>query len=140
LWAQLGRYDMCALSIESWLAEGSHDAVAEPPLNVRTRGSAIRALLKRRGVAPRAVAEFEAIDEELRIVLSRHEIAARNCATVPAFGEVPAGNPRDWYEFSSVSDGELLFFIDAIERDILAAASLYIRLADLAAFLGRTRN
>jgi hypothetical protein len=140
LWAQLGRFDMCALSIESWLDGGSHDAAPEPLLNVRTRGSAIRALLKRRGVAPRVVAEFEAIDEELGLVLSRHEIAARNCAIVPAFGQLPTGNPRDWYEFNSVSDGELLFFIDAIERDILAAASLYIRLADFAAFLGRTRN
>jgi hypothetical protein len=56
---------------------------------------------------------------------------------VPAFelsatSSLPA-NPRDWYEYESASDRKLLFFIEAVERDILSVASLYIRLSNFAA-------
>jgi hypothetical protein len=62
-------------------------------------------LLVLKGVAPLAIAQFAAINTELVDVLDRHEIAAKNCAVVPAF-KMPVtpslpGNPPDWYEYES---------------------------------------
>jgi sigma-B regulation protein RsbQ len=137
--AHLGRYDMYALAIARWL-DDTPDATAAPsPVNVRTRGTVIKALLARKAVAPGVLAQFVEINAELIDVLDRHEIAAKNCAVVPAFKlsvtpSLPA-NPRDWYEYESASDQELLFFIEAIERDILSVAALYIRLSNFAAML-----
>lgn len=134
--AHLGRYDMYALAITRWLDEGTDPITLSPPINVRTRGAIIKALLLRRRTLKGMIAQFEAIDAELIEVLDRQEIAAKNSAVVPAFklsaAQSTPGNPRDWYEYASASDEELLFFIDAIERDILSVASLYARLADFA--------
>jgi sigma-B regulation protein RsbQ len=133
--AHLGRYDMYALAITRWLDDASNTAA-----NVRTRGAIIKALLLQRRTATAVIAHFEAIDAELMDVLDRHEIAAKNCAVVPAFKlsatRALRANPRDWYEYATASDQELLFFIDAVERDILSVASLYARLADFATILG----
>lgn len=137
--AHLGRYDMYALAIATWLNDPPSGVDGSSPLNVRTRGAAIKALLVLKGVAALAIAQFAAINTELVDVLDRHEIAAKNCAVVPAFkmSVTPSlpGNPRDWYEYESASDQELLFFVDAMERDILSVASLYVRLSNFAAML-----
>ena len=137
--AHLGRYDMYALAIAKWLDDASNTAAARSPFNVRTRGAVIKSLLVRKNSAPEAIAQFNAIDAELVGVLDRHEISAKNCAVVPAFRlsrtqALPA-NPRDWYEYELASDQELLFFIDAIERDILSVTSLYVRLSNFATIL-----
>ena len=130
---------MYALSISKWLDKGAERHAAADLSNVRTRGAFIRSSLVRSHETLGVISQFDAINTELLAVLHRQEIAARNCAIVPAFGlsvgtPMPA-NPREWYEYDSASDQELLFFIDAIEREILSIASLYVRLCEFGRLL-----
>lgn len=135
LMAHLGRYDMHALALETWLRSSLGEIASRQPAMLRTRGAHIKALLQRTAVEGQLVLEFEAIDRELVALLSRHEIAAKNMAIVPALAlhaNRPPPYPKEWYEFDAASDQELLFFIDAIERDVLAVAALCLRLCHFA--------
>jgi hypothetical protein len=85
------------------------------PMSLRTRGAVIRALLESVPIAMGAIKQFEDIHQRLLDIVDRHEIAARNCAVIST---------------------QRLLFIDVIEKDILSAAPLYIRLSNWASILG----
>ena len=146
-YAHLGRYDMHALTIATWLGGLMPTVLLETPVNVRTRGCQIKKLLAQAPIKPAMYREFEEIVQELQNILDRHDTAAQNCAVIPAL-VVPrmhggSKNPKNWYEYDSASDQELLFFIDAIERDILLIAALCLRLSTFAeklSDLGRPRT
>jgi sigma-B regulation protein RsbQ len=144
LMAQLGRFDMHALATERLLNDLT-DARQGSALTIHSRGDAILATMRERGLPNHIVAEFAAIQVALLEVLHRHEIAARNSAVIPHLISAPtkgpariAANPRSWYEFGNASDEELAFFVDAMERDIAKVASLYLRLADCAVQVKRS--
>jgi hypothetical protein len=135
--AYLGRYDMYAVLLENLLTpNGPREPAAR--LTVRTRGAAISRLLRLRRLPEKIHADFRAIDDELQILLERHEIAARNPAQHGKQPPPPFPNPspsppvRDWFDLGSADEATIQRFIDAVERDILQAVKLYIRLAAVA--------
>jgi hypothetical protein len=137
--AYFGRYDMYAVLLENMLSSGGQRDPAAPRLTVRTRGASIAHWLHLRRLPDKIRADFSSIDAELQVILDRHEIAARNPATLakqppkssPGATQ-PAASERDWYDMANADPATIEKFIAAIERDILQAVKLYIRLAAVA--------
>jgi hypothetical protein len=137
--AYLGRYDMYAVLLENLLLSNGQRDPAASRLTLRTRGATIARLLHLRRLPDKIQADFSAIDEELRVILERHEISARNPAPLGKQPK-PQGNPpvpaapteRDWFDVANADDATIEKFIAAMERDILLVVKLYIRLAAVA--------
>jgi hypothetical protein len=137
--AYLGRYDMYAVLLENMLTPNGQRDPAAPRLTVRTRGAVISRLLHLRRLPDKIQADFRTIDEELQVLLERHEISARNPAPLARQPPKSVPNPSpsadavsDWYDMANADEATIQKSIDAIERDILQAVKLYIRLAAVA--------
>jgi hypothetical protein len=143
--AYLGRYDMYAVLLENLLIPNGKRDPAAPRSTLRTRGASIIGLLQLRRLPDKVQADFRAIDAELQVLLDRHEISARHPApvgrqplkpvpdvTTPAAAAAPAQPERDWYDVATADDATIEKFIAVMERDILHAVKLYIRLAAVA--------
>jgi sigma-B regulation protein RsbQ len=137
----LGRYDMYALALQTLLNQLLGEADHQR-LTLRTRGAEIIHLM--RGLTPETRAHFIVTDLELRKVLDRHEISARNGAVLPGLAAVSIDSrwfatrkSRDWFDQSNSSLEDTRTSLEAVERDILKVVSLCFRVSNCALAVGR---
>jgi hypothetical protein len=147
LHAHFGRFDMYAVAIADVLATANR--FLEPPdVTIENRGSHIVQLLEARGVEPRLRSEFARIYTELKIILARHVVAARNAAIIEPDVDPPRisspsaprsqAKVRDWFEQGeATSVAEITMFVELMEREIVRMAALTLRLAAFALDLKR---
>jgi sigma-B regulation protein RsbQ len=138
---QLGRYDMYALSLQTLLRK-KNVRVDHERLTLRTRGAEIIRLMQ--DMPPETRAQFILIDLELRKVLDRHEISARNGAALPGLSAASIDsrwfaerNARDWFDQANNSVQDMRRWLEVVERDILKLVSLCFRMSNCALAVGR---
>ena len=139
-YASLGRVDMLNLGIQRWLARivPGQELCAE--MNVRTRDAEILRMLESCSSEGTCTA-FGELNSVLLSIVARHEITARN-SCLPAhlmFSEEaeahPLAAPKDWFDYAQATEAELLFFIDALDREIMNLVSLRRKLVDWSVLL-----
>jgi sigma-B regulation protein RsbQ len=138
LLSHLGRYDMHALALAELFAGRQRLGDAALRYTVRTRGDAILKWMREFSIPKQIIGEFADIQNELWVVLDRHEISAQHSASrSSSVREAHQACARDWYDFENADDDDLYSVIDSIERDIVKVTSLYLRISDLVAPLKR---
>ena len=133
--AHLGRYDMYALTIASWLDSRKRVPRPSATFTIRTRGEAILSRLRFFAVPENTMVEFDNINQQLLSVLGRQEIAATREASIPALRDgainrtTRVRSHSAWYDYLGASDRVLQQSVASMEGDIAAVVSLYLRLA-----------
>jgi sigma-B regulation protein RsbQ len=141
---QLGRYDMYALSLHTFLKQALDEA-DDQRQTLRTRGAEIIRLMGH--LPPETRAHFIVTDLELRKVLDRHEISARHGAVIPGLAAASidsrwfaARKSRDWFDQANSSLEDIRLSLEAVERDILKVVSLCFRVSICALAIARTMH
>jgi hypothetical protein len=139
LMANLGRYDMHAVTLANLLGGDVAMSPAAIPSTISTRGQIIRQLMSVRGVAARLMAQFTEMESELQVVIERQAIAAEYGAYIPGLGDADRDLPtpprvgrRAWFDYLNASEAEMVDFMNAIEKDIVKVTALYLRLSSFA--------
>jgi hypothetical protein len=136
LMAVLGLYEMHAGRLAKFLTGGTVSfSTSRVPLATPDR-FAVR-VMSGRGVATTCLSEIAEIDTELQQVLARHGMSADGQASSGTLYDFISAHSRlyngsTWFDQSQPTELEIASFVNAIERDIVKVASLYIRLANFA--------
>jgi sigma-B regulation protein RsbQ len=133
----LGRYDMYAISLASFVTRNYDGDDGIGIANIESRGRHIVAAMELRDLSSEHVAEMRNIDGELQTVLARQIIAARHGASItgsdldaPHSGATTAA--VDWFDFERATTAQLKDHIAAVEQDILTVITLSLRITNCA--------